>query len=190
MTVNEEETAGLQKEPRDRWGRVVLLAVLLVAVLITMQALRRPKLPTPGTELPHLTLAMLEGPPIELEALKGNVVLLDFWATWCPPCVESMPVVERVSRELAPRGVVAIAVNKDDAPRREALVRHFLEKHGLENLPVALDDGPVASTFGITGLPTLVVLGRDGKVAATHLGSIDEKGLRRLIDRALEAPEG
>lgn len=199
MTSNERapielegEPQELPTEPRDRWGRIALVAVLVLALLISLQALRRPRLPTPGSEVPPLTLAMLDGPPIELHSLVGDVVLLDFWATWCPPCVESMPVVERVSRELGPKGVVAIAVNRDDAPKREQLVRRFLERHRLDDLQVAMDDGRAAAAFGITGLPTLIVLGRDGQVAATHLGSIDELGLRRLVEKALQAgpPEG
>lgn len=177
-------------EPRDRWGRIALIAVLVVAVLISVQALRRPKLPAAGSTVPPLSLAMLDGPPVALESLRGQVVLLDFWATWCPPCVESMPVVERVGRELAPRGVVALAVNRDDAPKREELIRRFLTRHGLEGLRVALDDGTAANAFGITGLPTLIVLDRDGQVAAAHLGSIDEGGLRGLLEKVLASDGG
>lgn len=176
------------REPKDRLGRLALVAILAVAVLITVQVVFRPKLPVAGSEIPSLRFEMLDAEPLEVRSLVGKVVLLDFWATWCPPCVESMPVLEKVSRELAPEGVVAIAINRDEAAKREELVRRFLAKHRLEGLQVALDDGAAAGAFGITGLPTLIVLGRDGNVFASHLGSIDERTLRALVEQALRAP--
>lgn len=176
----------LPPEPRDRMARGAVFALLALGALITLYALLRPSAPGPGTPVPDVRLELLDGGETRLGDLAGQVVLLDFWATWCPPCVESMPSVRNVASSLADRGVVALAVNQDNpGPQREAMVRHFLKKQGLEGLMVALDDGGVASTFDVTGLPTLVVIGRDGKIAATHLGAVDEEELRALLAPAI-----
>ena len=181
------ERKDLPPEPRDRRGRLVLVAIAAVAMLASLQWLRGGSLPRAGSDAPRVELQMLDGPDRRLEDFHGQVLLLDFWATWCPPCVESMPVVHRVAQELAEEGVVAVAVNRDDVEQREALVRHFLRKHGLEGLQVALDDGEAAKAFSVTALPTMVVIGRDGRVAAAHLGSLGEEELRALLAPALEA---
>ena len=181
----------LPREPRDRWGRVALLAIALVAVVAAIGYTGRPPLPEPGSASPRVELALLDGESVGLDAWRGKVVLLDFWATWCPPCIASMPIVQRVASDLADEGVIAVAVNGDVADRREELVRHFLRKHDLGDLRVALDDGSAARAFSVTALPTMVVIGRDGNVAASHRGAVDEATLRALLAKALEpAPQG
>lgn len=175
----------LPREPKERWGRVILLAIALVAVVAAIGYTRRPSLPAAGSDTPQVALSLLDGGQVGLDAFRGKVVLLDFWATWCPPCVASMPVVQRVASDLEDEGVVAVAVNGDVADRREELVRHFLRKHDLGDLRVALDDGSAAQAFSVTALPTMVVIGRDGKVAASHLGAVDEPTLRELLAKAL-----
>lgn len=185
------EERRLPPEPKERWGRAILVAIVVLAVLIAFGALRRGSPPARGSDSPELVLPMLDGPPVDLGSLRGKVVLLDFWATWCPPCVESMPTVRKVADELADQGVVALAVNNETivVQKREDLIRSFLRRHGLEDLRVALDDGKAALAFGVTGLPTLVVIGRDGKVAGVHLGAIDEEELRALLAPALAAAD-
>lgn len=186
-----DELQQVPAEPKDRWGRLILLAIALIAVVATIGYLRRPGLPAAGSDTPQLQLALLDGERVGLDAWHGKVVLLDFWATWCQPCIASMPTVHRVAEDLADEGVIAVAVNGDVSDKREQLVRHFLRKHELEGLRVALDDGSAAEAFSVTGLPTMVVIGRDGKVAATHLGAADEAELRKLLEGALApTPQG
>ncbi|WP_373045993.1 TlpA family protein disulfide reductase [Vulgatibacter sp.] len=181
-------TEALPRQPRDPWGRLILVAIAVIGVLVAIEWMQRPQLPSAGSDAPRVAFALLDGDePVDLAAWRGKVVLLDFWATWCPPCVESMPVVHKVAADLADEGVVAVAVNGDDAERREELVRHFLRKHQLEGLSVALDDGSAARAFSVTALPTMVVIGRDGRVAGAHLGALDEATLRALLAPALAA---
>src|SRR5690606_5276221 len=136
--------------PPDRTGRWLLVAIGLLALAIAVRAALRPAPAPVGSGPLPLALAMLDGSTLELPSLRGRVVLLDFWATWCTPCVESMPVVERVGRALASRGLVTVAVNGDAGPKREERVRAFLARHGLGGLQVALDDGRVAAACGVT----------------------------------------
>jgi len=177
----------LPPEPRDPRGRLLLAAIaaLLVAVGIVSVGRDGHRLPAAGSDAPTVEIPLLDGGTLDLAALRGKVVVLDFWATWCAPCVESMPVVRKVGEELAGKGVVTVAVNGDDGDRREELVRHFLRRQKLEGLTVALDDGSAARAFEVTALPTLVVIGRDGKVATAHLGAVDEPLLRSLVTATL-----
>jgi thiol-disulfide isomerase/thioredoxin len=133
-----------------------------------------------------LSLPLLEGGEARLADLRGKIVVLDFWATWCPPCVESLPTLGRVTREFAGRDLVTLAVNRDDGPNREAKVRAFLERRGLADLAVALDDGRAAGALNVRAFPTLVVLDREGRVAMAHVGAMDEGSLRELLSSALE----
>jgi len=135
---------------------------------------------------PDLALPLLEGGETRLEDLRGKVVVLDFWATWCPPCVESLPALGRVTREFSGPDLVTLTVNRDDGPDREAKVRAFLDRRGLSDLAVALDDGRAAGALKVRALPTLVVLDRDGRVAMAHVGAMDEGSLRELFASARE----
>jgi thiol-disulfide isomerase/thioredoxin len=101
-----------------------------------------------------------DGLPLSLGALRGKVVVLNFWATWCEPCLEEMPALDRVSRAYRDRGlaVVAVAVDREGAP----VVRTFLRRHAVSFL-VGLDPPQaVARLYRIWSLPSTVILSRQG----------------------------
>jgi len=99
-----------------------------------------------------------------------------------------MPRVQSVWKEYRPKGVDLFSVDTDDpGASREAEVREFLLQNGLE-FPVVLDDGSATSAFAVAGLPTMVVVGRDGRVVWNHVGALTsggERELRSVLDRAL-----
>ncbi len=121
-----------------------------------------------GQPAPQVELNLLDGTTVNLEKHLGeHLVLLDFWATWCPPCREAMPVLDDLAQQYADRGLVVYAVNQGEAV--EPIVA-FLEEHDLQ-LTVALDpERQVGSAFGIRGLPTLVVIDQSGVVQGFHVG--------------------
>ena len=123
--------------------------------------------PLLGKDAPAFKLAMLDGGSFDLGKEKGNVVVLDFWATWCGPCVRSLPgLIESMTRFPADR-VKFVGINQAEAP---AQVKRFLETRGWK-LAVALDAGQnVARQYGVDGIPHTVVIGPDGKVAWTKTG--------------------
>jgi peroxiredoxin len=136
--------------------------------------------PLVGAPAPDFELAMLgEGKRFHLARRKGQVIVLDFWATWCGPCVKSMPEVERVAREFADRNVALVAVNLQEPAEK---VAEMLKRTQLK-VDVALDsNGAVAGKYGVTAIPQTVIIGADGNVARVFVG-----GGPHLADELREA---
>lgn len=125
--------------------------------------------PLVGDKAPVFKLELLGGGMVDLAELskQNKVVVLDFWATWCPPCRRGLPIIEKVSQGYKEEQVGVYAVNlREDA----ATIKPFLEKAGLK-LTVALDtDGAIAEKYGVEGIPQTVLIGKDGTVQAVHVG--------------------
>ena len=128
--------------------------------------------PGPGLALnrpaPSLRLPALEGGTIELSAFRGHVVVLNFWASWCPPCVEEMPSLEGLHRALAPEGLVVLGVSVDESERE---LRRFVERHGL-TFPVLRDPSGVfaAERYLTEDFPTTFVIDQEGMLRARYIG--------------------
>lgn len=126
--------------------------------------------PWTGAPAPPFVLATPKGESVDLARLRGKVVLVNFWATWCAPCVEEMPALARLRARLAPRGFEVIAVNQGEMPAR---VGAFLERAGLD-LVVAMDrDKEVARAWKVRALPTTFVLDTAGRVRLFAEGELD-----------------
>lgn len=111
------------------------------------------------------TLTDLTGKNWTLKDLRGKVVLLNFWATWCPPCRKEMPDLEALYRRFAPQGLVILGIDDEDAPT----VQPFITQHGI-TYPVLLDPGRKVNTlFQIDGIPKTFVYGRDGKLVTESI---------------------
>ena len=134
-----------------------------------------------GKPAPPFTLKGVKGSTVSLASYKGRVVLLDFWATWCGPCRIEMPRVEKLYRELKAKGLVAFGVNYAEDP---ATVRGFLTKNPY-TIPILLDPkGEVGQRYQAEGIPTLVVIGKDGKVSSYFTGVREEEVLREALAKA------
>ena len=127
------------------------------------------------------TLPDLEGASHTLSAHRGRVVLLDFWASWCGPCRMTMPVIDKLARELKAAGLVVYSINVRE-PRNVA--DGYIKKRGYQ-MPVLLDQsGEVGAKYKVNGIPALVIVGKDGKVAAHMIGAHGEEDLREALAEA------
>jgi peroxiredoxin len=124
---------------------------------------------------------------ITITGLRGKVILLNFWASWCLECRPEMPVLERLHRELAPLGLAVVGVN---ARERSATVRRYATELGL-TFPLVLDSGgTINASYGVIGLPTTFLVARDGGAVAFGIGPRDWDGVaaRTLLGALLAEP--
>jgi len=135
---------------------------------------------------PDFTLSTLDGKKVSLKDFKGKkVVVLDFWAIWCPPCRRAMPIVQEVSNELKDKDVVFLAVNVDED---KAKVPDFVKNAGI-TLTVLLDtDGKVANSYNVTSIPRMFIIDKNGIIKAGHSGFSAEmkEELKKEILEALK----
>jgi peroxiredoxin len=142
-----------------------------------------------NTRPPGFSAARVDGPPVTLEGLRGRVVLLNFWATWCLECRVELAVLQELHRDYAPRGLAVLPVNFREEP---GAVRHYTRALGL-TMPLLLDpSGAIRQSYGVIGLPTSFLIGRDGRAVARAIGPRDWAGAetRALIELLLRQPTG
>lgn len=121
-----------------------------------------------GQKAPAFEMPLLGGGAFDLSQHLGKrVIVLDFWATWCGPCIEAMPEVMAAVENFAPSEVMLVALNQQEASRK---VEKFLGAKGWNDLTVALDDGKARAAYQITGIPSTVIIGKDGRVQMVHTG--------------------
>ncbi|MEX2672560.1 MAG: redoxin family protein [Phycisphaeraceae bacterium] len=148
----------------------------------------RPKHPLTGSEASAFELEEMGGENRTLAAHAGkDIVILDFWATWCGPCVSAMPLILEVASENKDNNVVLYAVNQRET---EEEVQAFLEEHGMDIDHVLMDrQGQVAQSYGVEGIPQTVVIGKDGKIHNIHVGFSPDlkKRLQADIEELLAA---
>jgi peroxiredoxin len=121
-----------------------------------------------GAEAPGFRLPSLAGEEVDLGSYRGKVVVLNFWATWCPPCVAEMPSLQRLDAALGPEGLAVVTVSTDED---EDALREFVTRYGL-SLPVLLDPGGrvASSAYRTTGFPETFVLDRAGVLLQHTIG--------------------
>jgi thiol-disulfide isomerase/thioredoxin len=149
-----------------------------------------------GRAAPGLVLATLDGGSVDLEDLRGRVVVLDFWATWCLPCRAALPMLHEVDAWIkqgdVPATVITVnAFEHGEPDERLEKVKSFWQKNRY-SLPVAMDySGDAAGAFGVAGLPTTVVIRSDGVVHAVHAGLPGDyvSSLKAEIEGAIKALE-
>jgi peroxiredoxin len=126
------------------------------------------------------TLTDLNGKSWTLKGLKGKVVLLNFWATWCPPCRKEMPDLEALSRRFGPQGLVILGIDDEEAEK----VKPFIAQQKI-TYPVLLDPGRKVNTlFGIEGIPKTFVYDRDGKIVAQSIDMRTQKQFLEMLGRS------
>jgi cytochrome c biogenesis protein CcmG/thiol:disulfide interchange protein DsbE len=189
---------------RVRSGRLVILVVLVVVAVVLpagaalldrrqpatrLEPLTPPSSAPlaarsypPGTPAPALRLPGLAGGQVDLAALRGRPVVVNFWATWCDPCVREFPLLRQAAATHRPDRLAVVGVLSGDTP---AAARPFVRRHGA-TWPIALDPNTTTATaWGAIGLPHTWFIRADGTLASHQLGELTQASLDRQLAEIL-----
>jgi cytochrome c biogenesis protein CcmG, thiol:disulfide interchange protein DsbE len=190
-----DETERSAQNPTDHrtWLRPVI-AIAAIAIIagsaIGLRSFGRPqhqqgygpldtRSPAVNQNAPDFVLAGTDGQPVRLSDLRGKVVLVNFWATWCIPCRQEMPAIAQAYAEHRGQGFTVLEVNEQESPEA---IRSFADQVG-ELPPVVLDrDGAVMRQYHLQGLPDSFLIDRQGIVHALSYGPITEQTIATYID--------
>jgi peroxiredoxin len=174
--------------PRSLFKRRASTFALLAAIagLAAVTAWWLPNERTPVT--PAVLFTLLDGTSPALADFRGRAVLINFWSTSCPPCIEELPDLNQLYRELHPRGLEMIAVAMPYDPPLH--VQNFAAQHALP-YPIALDvEGQVVRAFGgVPYIPVTFVIAPDGDIVYQQTGKLDITRARRIIEPFLAPPD-
>lgn len=157
-------------------------SVLLPAAALLLTAFALSAHAAAPASLPHMALPDLEGKAHDSKEWKGKVVVLDFWATWCTGCRETIPVLARLHEKYGPKGLVVAGVSTDKGPKDK--VSKFVRKMKMPYQVLWDSEDSQSRAFGFEGLPSVYVFGRDGKLlkAMPQYTAAQEKEMEALVE--------
>ncbi|MFZ5436420.1 MAG: TlpA family protein disulfide reductase [Bacillota bacterium] len=166
---------------RDLALKVFRFVLAISIIFIMMSACFKPEVVELGKPVPDFTLNTLNGDSVRLSSLRGKVVVINFWATWCGYCVYEMPDLQEL-HEMYEGEVVVLAVNVREATDT---VAGFVKANGY-SFTVLLDrDGKVARTYMVSGLPTTFVVDRKGVLSSSRVGAMNLAQMESMVRKAL-----
>lgn len=176
----------LRARPGMRTIVIVLVVTLPLLTALVYGLTRDPRaIPSPlvGRAMPDFTLPLFQGGVLDTGTLRGKVLVVNFWASWCyPACYEEAPRLQRVWARYRQRGVVVIGVNIQD---RESAAREFIRQFA-QTFPNGMDrSGRISIDFGVYGVPETFIVNQDGIIAAKHVGAVLEEWMVEHIERLL-----
>lgn len=144
------------------------------------------KADTKEVEAPDFTLEDLSGKDITLSQYKGSVVILDFWATWCPPCRMSIPELVQLQEDYGDKGLVILGISVDSADTKNSYISEFSEKFKINYPILRVDEKTTRKYFGNSdfSIPTIFIVNREGMVVDMHSGyspGAVEESLKQIL---------
>lgn len=178
---------------KERAVKIAKWAVLIGVVPVVLAVLLPRDSNPPGhvkpasarKTMPDFKLRDLKGADWTLSAYRGNVVLVNFWATWCPPCREETPGLVRLAHRYRAQGVTIAGISMDEGGASP--VRKFLRDFGVD-YPIMMPDSSFLLANEIESLPTTFLIDRQGRIAKTYVGGVHESAFRADIERLLAEP--
>jgi cytochrome c biogenesis protein CcmG/thiol:disulfide interchange protein DsbE len=175
-----DATAKPEKKGKAGWISTVAAIGFL---LILGYGLRSQFVSAIGAPAPDFTLSLLDGRELSLADQRGLVVVVNFWASWCSPCRDEAPALERVWREYEDKGVVFVGVNVNDVT---ANAMAFIEEFNI-----TYPNGPdpynrISKAYHTTGVPETFLIAKEGRLAEQYIGSVAETRLRAALEELLQ----
>lgn len=160
------------------------VTLVVTALLLGLCPYNAEAAPRRGQPAPAFKTFSIKGQPVSTEGLKGSVVLLDFWATWCPPCRESIPHLAELHRKYSKQGLVIIGMSVDEGGERT--VKEYAESHAIP-YQIVMASGRIGADYGVRALPVLYVIDKNGLVREQVMGFSDQAGkvIENLVKKLL-----
>lgn len=176
---------------RHQWTLIGGFLVVVAVVLFGATHLFGEGAVVAGSRAPDFQAVTLDTTPrtVSLDQYRGQVVLLNIWATYCVPCRVEMPSIENLQQTMANRGLHIVAVSIDDPTKTQA-IRNFVKHYGLTFQVLHDPDGRIAKTYQTTGVPETFVIGRDGVIRKKIIGATlwNTDANRALVSTLLDEP--
>lgn len=166
--------------PRKIILRIAILWVLISASLSSYAG------PRAKERAPRFNAKTMDGEKFTNESVKGKVVLLEFWTTWCPYCFTEAPFVDKINHEYGDKGLVVLTINVGESKKT---VKKHLDQHPRTTRIILTDDTNLAAMYEAVEYPIYVVIDRSGNIAATQHGAAGEESLRGLLATAWIGPK-
>ncbi len=186
-----EETAGELAGASPRGLPVLPVALLALGIAgLLWSGIQEARSSRPAQagqrSAPPFHLEKFGGGSVSSSELRGKVVMLDFWATWCGPCIAEMPTLLKLATEYEPRGVVFLAASRDDPSVARVQVGMFIDQRvpSLARYAAFADDG-TADAYAVSAIPTMVLIDRKGQLHASYLGAASERTWRARLEELL-----
>ena len=161
--------------------RAFAISIMVLAVLIGCTRSDERSTVASG-EAPNFKLQDLNGKTVQLSDFKGKPVVLDFWATWCQPCRDSIPNMVKLHTDYADKGLVILAISLDGGATED--IRSFQKEHGM-TYTVLIGTEDVAAQYSVRTIPMMIVLDKTGKIRKRYLGSGNEDDIEETVKKLL-----
>jgi peroxiredoxin len=187
-TMSTKKNINAGKKPQHKlnvskwftWSAVIIVAVVVYYNLHSSQHQPSTSPVEKGTA-PQFTLSDMTGRSVSLSDYRGKVVILDFWATWCPPCKKEIPDFIALQNQYALQGLQIIGVGLDEPSN----VASFVQQYGI-NYPVVVGDDAIANRYGgVSGIPTTFIIDKQGKIRNRYEGFTDRSVFEAEIKKLL-----
>jgi len=161
----------------------VLVSLVALGLFAASCKKAEEKIVSESGKAPEFTFTSLQGSAIRLSELRGKVVIIEFWATWCPPCRESIPELNKVSEKFRDKNFQLLGISVDKGGDALSKVRDFVKEYSVV-YPVMVDNGSVNVAYGVSGIPVMFIIDKEGKVVKRHMGFFP--GLAETLSKEVE----
>ncbi len=191
MTEAKSNNPAETNAPRQGHAPLWIIAVVFGVVAIFLfvlgwglrQANRAPV--TPGSPVPDFSVTTQDGRQLNSQELRGKVLVINFWASWCQPCQQEAPILQKAWQQWQPDGdIILIGINYDDSPRAAS---EFLSEYGITYPNVLENIDELSRQFGVTGVPVTYLVDADGVIVDIVLGPfLDETELTQWVEQGMD----